>query len=62
MRLLAVIAMVVFQQYSGMLLVNLVISGGKIAAFVSLREFVWRTDLYIVDPVTCAAHVTGSAM
>ncbi|CAE7905912.1 unnamed protein product [Symbiodinium microadriaticum] len=48
--------MVVFQQYSGMLLVNLVISGGKIAAFVFLREFVWRTDLYIVDPVTCAAH------
>ncbi|OLQ13615.1 Ankyrin repeat, PH and SEC7 domain containing protein secG [Symbiodinium microadriaticum] len=40
-QILALVAMVVFEQYSGMLLVNLVISGGKIAAVFSLREFIW---------------------
>ena len=29
-----------FQQYCGMLLVNLVITGGKIAAVIVLKEFI----------------------
>ncbi|CAE7905350.1 ANK1 [Symbiodinium microadriaticum] len=57
--ILAIVAMVVFEQYSGMLLVNLVISGGKIAAVFSLREFIWVRDLYHVDPVTCAAFAAS---
>ena len=37
--------LVVFQQCSGMLLVNLVISGGKIAAVFVLREFIWGSGV-----------------
>ncbi|CAE6939579.1 unnamed protein product [Symbiodinium sp. KB8] len=59
LKILAIVAMVVFEQYSGMLLVNLVISGGKIAAVFSLREFIWVRDLYHVDPVTCAAFAAS---
>ncbi|CAE7202048.1 unnamed protein product, partial [Symbiodinium microadriaticum] len=51
LAILAVIAMVVFQQYSGMLLVNLVISGCKILAVFILGKFIWHTELYFVDLV-----------
>jgi len=57
--ILAIAAMVVFEQYSGMLLFNLVVSGGKILAVFSLRESIWQTELYLVDPVTCAAFVVS---
>ncbi|CAE7358112.1 Gabpb1 [Symbiodinium sp. CCMP2592] len=57
--ILAIAAMVVFEQYSGMLLVNLVVSGGKIAAVFILRVFIWELELYLVDPVTCAAFAVS---
>ncbi|CAE6948389.1 secG [Symbiodinium sp. CCMP2592] len=51
--------MIVFEKYSGMLLVNLVISGGKIAAVFILRQIIGSGRLYLVDPVTCAAFLAS---